>query len=92
MVESAQIRAARGFLNWSQTRLSEESGVSLPTIKRMEKDTGSSNFGNVKKVREAIENAGIQFTVKGVEPKDYTSNKTRRPLWNLILTKKTSKR
>ncbi len=67
MVESAQIRAARGFLNWSQTKLSEASGVSLPTIKRMEKDTSTSNFGNVKKVREALEGAGIHFTDKGIE-------------------------
>lgn len=70
MVESPQIRAARGFLNWSQTDLAQKSGVSLPTIKRMEKDTSSSSFGNVKKVREALEAGGIGFTDKGgVEPK-----------------------
>lgn len=69
MVESEQIRAARAFVNWSQTQLAEMSGVSLPTIKRMEKDTGGSNFGNVKKVREALEEAGIIFTpTGGIEP------------------------
>lgn len=71
MVESEQIRAARAYLNWSQTRLAEASGVSLPTIKRMEKDTSTSNFGNVKKVRDALETAGLRFTeTGGVEPKD----------------------
>ena len=71
MVESSQIRAGRAYINWSQTTLSEAAGVSLPTIKRMEKDSGSSNFGNVKKVREALENAGIAFThTGGIEPKE----------------------
>ncbi len=67
MVESAQIRAARAFLNWSQTQLSQESGVSLPTIKRLERDSSTSNFGNVKKVRHALELAGIVFTRQGIE-------------------------
>ncbi|PCI52978.1 MAG: transcriptional regulator [Alphaproteobacteria bacterium] len=70
MVESAQIRAARAYISWSQTDLSNASSVSLPTIKRMEKDSGGSTFSNVIKVREALEKAGIRFTeARGVEPK-----------------------
>ncbi|MCK6419029.1 MAG: helix-turn-helix transcriptional regulator [Alphaproteobacteria bacterium] len=70
MVESNQIRAARAMLNWSQTQLAEVSKVSLPTIKRMEQDTSTSSFGYVKKVREALEKAGLRFTESGgVEPK-----------------------
>lgn len=66
MQSVAQIRAARGFLNWSQTELSEQSGVSLPTIKRMEsKGLESCNFGNVKAVQDALERAGITFSPEG---------------------------
>lgn len=66
MQNSAQIRAARGFLAWSQTELAEKSGVSLPTIKRMEtKGLESCNFGNVKAVQEALETAGITFSPEG---------------------------
>ncbi len=70
MLESAQVRAARAFLNWSQTKLSQESGVSLATIKRLEKDSSGTNFGNVKKVLAALEDAGIIFTQNGISIRD----------------------
>ncbi len=66
MQNAAQIRAARGFLAWSQTELAEKSGVSLPTVKRMEtKGLESCNFGNVKAVQDALEAAGITFSPEG---------------------------
>lgn len=66
MQNSAQIRAARGFLAWSQTELAEKSGVSLPTVKRMEtKGLESCNFGNVKAVQDALQEAGITFSPEG---------------------------
>ncbi len=69
MLMAAQLRAARGLLNWSQTRLAEAAGLSLPTIKRMEgvQGPGRSAAQNVEAIQSALEAAGVAFT-NGGEP------------------------
>jgi transcriptional regulator with XRE-family HTH domain len=68
---ASQIRAARALLGWHQSRLSEESGVSLATIKRMEiNGTENSSAGNVGRVQVALETAGVEFVRGGVVMKD----------------------
>ena len=63
MLTAAQIRAARALLGWSQPALAKESGVSLPTIVRMESHLGPgrSSAANVDAVRRALEKAGVLF-------------------------------
>lgn len=63
MLTAAQIRAARALLGWSQPVLAKASGVSLPTIVRMEGAVGPgrSSAANVDAVRQALENAGVAF-------------------------------
>lgn len=62
MINSAQMRAGRALLEWSQQDLADRSGVSLPTIKRMEKvGPGRSTGDTVEAVRKALEAAGVQF-------------------------------
>lgn len=62
MVDAGQIRAARGFLGWSQGDLAERAGLSVQTVKRMEsKGTGTSTLDNVMRVRAALEGAGCSF-------------------------------
>ncbi len=63
MLTSAQIRAARALLDWSQKILSEKSKLSVPTIKRMEGAMGPerSTEANVEAVRRALESAGVIF-------------------------------
>ena len=63
MMVSAQIRAARALLRWSAKRLAEESGVSLPTIKRMEAVDGVPKglSRNLEAVQRTLERAGIGF-------------------------------
>ncbi len=62
MISGAQIRAARALLGWTQNRLAISSGVSHPTIQRMESSgTGRSAAGNVQKVEITLEAAGIEF-------------------------------
>ncbi len=55
MIEAAQIRAARGLVEWSQTQLAEASGLALSTIRRMEGAGGTlkSSVENVLKVQQA---------------------------------------
>jgi predicted transcriptional regulator len=63
MVTTRQIKAARALLGWSQADLARNSGVSEPTIARLEAADGDlggrENTG--QKIRGAIEAAGIQF-------------------------------
>ncbi len=63
MIEAAQIRAARGLVEFSQTQLAEASGLALSTIRRMEVDGGTlkSSVENVLKVQRALEDAGVIF-------------------------------
>ncbi|RLQ87094.1 helix-turn-helix domain-containing protein [Notoacmeibacter ruber] len=61
-MDEAQMRAARALLGWSQTELAEASGLSLPTIKRMEKiGPRRSGFETVEAVEHALEKGGVQF-------------------------------
>lgn len=63
MITAEQIRAARALLGWSQPKLVETSGVSLPTIVRMESaiGPGRSSASNVDAVRRALVEAGVLF-------------------------------
>jgi predicted transcriptional regulator len=63
MITAEQIKAARALLGWSQPQLVAVSGVSLPTIVRMESSVGPgrSSASNVDAVRQSLENAGVMF-------------------------------
>ncbi len=64
MLTSEQIRAARAMLRIEQRELADKSGLSLETIKRIERTPGpiSAYTGTVDKLRRALETAGIEFT------------------------------
>jgi transcriptional regulator with XRE-family HTH domain len=62
MISAKQIKAARVFLDWEQRDLAEKSGLSLPTIQRMEKlGMERSSVANAQKVQTALEAAGVEF-------------------------------
>lgn len=63
MLYANQVKAARGLLGWSQEKLSEESGVTLGTVKRMEGSDGKvrGNAANVMGLQAALEKAGVEF-------------------------------
>lgn len=62
MIESSQIKGARAMLDWSQQTLAEKSGVSLPTIKRIESaGPGRSSLDTITAIKTALETAGIEF-------------------------------
>jgi transcriptional regulator with XRE-family HTH domain len=65
----SQIRAARALLEWSQERLAKESGISVPTIKRLEpgEDPINGRFETIAAIQRALEAAGVEFT-NGGEP------------------------
>jgi len=63
VITSAQIRAARGMLNWSRKNLAEHSGVSFASMMRLESFEGvpASNFKTLESVKQAFEKAGVEF-------------------------------
>lgn len=63
MLSSEQIRAARALLRWEQKDLADSSGVSLPSIKRLETQRGelAAQSRTVDAIRNAFETAGITF-------------------------------
>ena len=60
MVTSAQIRAARGLLNWTVRDLAEKSGVHRNTITRAETDATGPGHATAA-IRAALEAAGVIF-------------------------------
>ena len=69
MITGEQIRAACGMLKWSARDLSERSGASLSTVKRMQAvdDVPPVSAKSLELVQRAIEQAGVSFT-NGDEP------------------------
>ena len=63
MPTTRQIKAARALLGWSQSDLAKESGVSEPTVARLESLEGKLGGREMtaEKIRTALEAAGIQF-------------------------------
>lgn len=63
MVTTRQIKAARALLGWSQSTLAQRSGVSEPTVARLESADGElgGREGTGEKIRTAIERAGVDF-------------------------------
>jgi transcriptional regulator with XRE-family HTH domain len=67
MVSSAQMRAARALLGIDQRRLAGLSGLSLPTIQRMEASKGviRGNVDSLMRLVGALDAAGITLIGEG---------------------------
>ncbi len=67
MISSGQMRAARALLGIDQRRLAELSGLSLPTIQRMEasEDVIRGNVDSLMKLVHALDAAGIALIGEG---------------------------
>jgi len=67
MLTAEQIKAARALLNWGQRELAAATGLSVPTIKRVEASRGAirSTYTTVLAIQNAFEAAGIEFINEG---------------------------
>lgn len=67
MLTAAQMKAARALVAMEQKTLAELSGVSLPTIQRMEASNGVVRgvIETLMKVMGALEAAGVEFINEG---------------------------
>src|SRR5215212_7874268 len=63
VVSTRQIKAARSLLAWSQADLAGRSGVSEPTVARLEAVDGElgGREQTAAKIRIALERAGVEF-------------------------------
>ena len=68
MISSGQMKAARALLGIDQRRLAEISGLSVPTIQRMEASAGvvRGNVYSLMKLVNALSAAGIELIGDGV--------------------------
>lgn len=67
MITAAQTRAARALLGVDQRRLAALTGLSVPTIQRMEASDGviRSNVDSLMKLVAGLESAGIVLIGEG---------------------------
>jgi transcriptional regulator with XRE-family HTH domain len=67
MISATQMRAARALLGIDQRKLAELSGLSVPTIQRMEASDGvvRGNVDSLMKLVGALNTAGIELIGEG---------------------------
>ena len=67
MISAGQLRAARALLGIDQRKLAELSGLSVPTIQRMEASDGviRGNVDSLMKLIGAINAAGVELIGDG---------------------------
>jgi transcriptional regulator with XRE-family HTH domain len=67
MITAAQLRAARALAGLDQRHIAELSGLSVPTIQRMEASEGviRGNVDSLMKLIAALDAAGIELIGEG---------------------------
>ena len=67
MITAAQLRSARALLGIDQRQLAELSGLSVPTIQRMEASDGviRGNVDSLMKLVSALDAAGLELIGEG---------------------------
>jgi transcriptional regulator with XRE-family HTH domain len=72
MITGGQMRAARALLGIDQKELAQRSGLSLPTIQRMDSSDGvvRGQVDSLMKLVEALASAGIELIGEGAVSQD----------------------
>jgi transcriptional regulator with XRE-family HTH domain len=67
MISAAQVRAARALIGIDQRQLADLSGLSVPTIQRMEasEDVIRGNVDSLTKLIGALERCGVELISDG---------------------------
>ncbi len=67
MITAPQLRAARALLGLDQRELANLSGLSLPTVQRMEASNGviRGNVDSLTKLNAALNAAGVELIGEG---------------------------
>ncbi len=72
MISAAQLRAARGLLDWTRSELAKASGVSAETIKNIEHGIYAPQETTVNAIAKALAQHNVEFTDDdGVRKRSY---------------------
>jgi transcriptional regulator with XRE-family HTH domain len=61
MITSAQCRAARGLLDWTQQELADRAGLGIVTVRQFEAGLNEPRRATLEVIRRALEAAGVEF-------------------------------
>ena len=61
MISSAQIRAGRGLLKWTQATLAAQAAVSIVTLNMIETEQVAARARTMEAIQRALEGAGVAF-------------------------------
>jgi transcriptional regulator with XRE-family HTH domain len=61
MITSAQCRAARGLLDWTQQELADRAGLGIVTVRQFEAGLNEPRRATLEVIRRALETAGVEF-------------------------------
>ena len=61
MISTAQIRAARGLLKWTQAALAHRAAVSTVTLNMIENETVRPRDATLAAIQAALEAGGVEF-------------------------------
>jgi DNA-binding XRE family transcriptional regulator len=61
MITSAQIRAGRGLLKWTQATLAAQAAVSIVTLNMIETEQVTARERTLTAIRRALESGGVRF-------------------------------
>jgi transcriptional regulator with XRE-family HTH domain len=71
-IRQAQIRAARALLHLDQTEVAERAGTSVVTIRRLEAGYSGVTATTLDRIRQVLEQAGVEFIPGGVRRRPTT--------------------
>jgi transcriptional regulator with XRE-family HTH domain len=63
-ITTAQIRAARGLLKWTQATLATRAGLSAVTLNMIENETVRPRETTLAAIRHALEGGGVRFLME----------------------------
>ena len=83
MISSAQCRAARGLLDWTQQHLADRAGVGIVTVRQFEAGLNEPRRATLEVIKRAFEDAGIEFIQEngggpGVRLRERLKGKSRK--------------
>jgi DNA-binding XRE family transcriptional regulator len=61
MISTAQIRAARGLLKWTQATLAHRAGLSTVTLNMIENDAVHPRQTTLEAIQVALQAGGVEF-------------------------------
>lgn len=69
IVTARQIRAARGLLGWTRTKLADQAVVSVTTVADIERGDVNPKATTLSALIRALEKAGVEFIRNGADGK-----------------------